>query len=100
MDGLSKTCKGARVKSDKKTLSHNSIKKGLALCQPMGIIRPASPQGGALSGRSSVVEHNLAKVGVEGSNLFARSILPRFFLGECNPVHPFWETGFFVSEFH
>ena len=25
------------------------------------------------SGRSSVVEHNLAKVGVEGSNPFARS---------------------------
>gem|GEM_PF-4013835 len=28
-----------------------------------------------LSGRSSGVEHNLAKVGVEGSNPFARSIL-------------------------
>ena len=28
-----------------------------------------------LSGRSSVVEHNLAKVGVVGSNLIARSIL-------------------------
>ena len=27
-----------------------------------------------LSGRSSVVEHNLAKVGVVGSNLIARSI--------------------------
>ena len=27
----------------------------------------------ALSGRSSGVEHNLAKVGVEGSNPFARS---------------------------
>jgi hypothetical protein len=27
----------------------------------------------APSGRSSVVEHNLAKVGVESSNLFARS---------------------------
>ena len=27
-----------------------------------------------LSGRSSGVEHNLAKVGVEGSNPFARSI--------------------------
>ena len=26
-----------------------------------------------MSGRSSVVEHNLAKVGVESSNLFARS---------------------------
>jgi hypothetical protein len=25
-----------------------------------------------------VVEHNLAKVGVESSNLFARSILPEF----------------------
>ena len=31
------------------------------------------------SGRSSGVEHNLAKVGVEGSNPFARSI---FFLDE------------------
>ena len=31
---------------------------------------PASAQ----SGRSSGVEHNLAKVGVEGSNPFARSI--------------------------
>jgi hypothetical protein len=31
--------------------------------------------GDAVSGRSSVVEHNLAKVGVESSNLFARSIL-------------------------
>jgi hypothetical protein len=29
-------------------------------------------------GRSSVVEHNLAKVGVESSNLFARSIPPGF----------------------
>ena len=28
---------------------------------------------GISSGRSSVVEHNLAKVGVEGSNPFARS---------------------------
>ena len=27
------------------------------------------------SGRSSVVEHNLAKVGVEGSTPFARSIM-------------------------
>src|SRR5690348_3363833 len=30
-------------------------------------------------GRSSGVEHNLAKVGVEGSNPFARSRLPRYF---------------------
>jgi hypothetical protein len=29
---------------------------------------------GRPSGRSSVVEHDLAKVGVEGSNPFARSI--------------------------
>jgi hypothetical protein len=29
--------------------------------------------GSAQSGRSSGVEHNLAKVGVEGSNPFARS---------------------------
>jgi hypothetical protein len=29
--------------------------------------------GGPERGRSSVVEHNLAKVGVESSNLFARS---------------------------
>ena len=34
---------------------------------------PASAQ----SGRSSGVEHNLAKVGVEGSNPFARSSLTR-----------------------
>jgi hypothetical protein len=33
------------------------------------MIAPASAQ----SGRSSGVEHNLAKVGVEGSNPFARS---------------------------
>ena len=31
------------------------------------------------SGRSSGVEHNLAKVGVEGSNPFARSIITRYF---------------------
>ncbi len=30
-------------------------------------------------GRSSVVEHNLAKVGVESSNLFARSRFPLCF---------------------
>ena len=38
---------------------------------------PRIAAGAALSGRSSVVEHNLAKVGVEGSNLFARSIFPQ-----------------------
>ncbi len=32
-----------------------------------------------MSGRSSVVEHNLAKVGVESSNLFARSNFPSVF---------------------
>ncbi len=40
---------------------------------------PRSPPGGTwrnseMGGRSSGVEHNLAKVGVEGSNPFARSI--------------------------
>ena len=35
--------------------------------------RQASPAGQRQSGRSSGVEHNLAKVGVEGSNPFARS---------------------------
>src|SRR5690606_10172151 len=34
------------------------------------------PAGFAESGRSSGVEHNLAKVGVEGSNPFARSSFP------------------------
>ncbi len=34
-----------------------------------------APAGSAQSGRSSGVEHNLAKVGVEGSNPFARSIV-------------------------
>ncbi len=38
------------------------------------IIRPAAGNGrNAQSGRSSVVEHNLAKVGVVSSNLIARS---------------------------
>src|SRR5438094_2498197 len=36
----------------------------------------------AMSGRSSGVEHNLAKVGVEGSNPFARS---RFQVRATNP---------------
>ena len=36
----------------------------------------AGPPAQRQSGRSSGVEHNLAKVGVEGSNPFARSILP------------------------
>ena len=37
------------------------------------------------SGRSSGVEHNLAKVGVEGSNPFARSIKPRVSEKPYNP---------------
>ena len=39
------------------------------------------------SGRSSGVEHNLAKVGVEGSNPFARSSFPseNNGLGRCCP---------------
>ena len=38
--------------------------------------RPAT-SGDRQSGRSSGVEHNLAKVGVEGSNPFARSSLSK-----------------------
>ena len=43
-----------------------------------------------MSGRSSVVEHHLAKVRVEGSNLFARS---RFFklFQKLNPFHLRWK---------
>ena len=37
------------------------------------------------SGRSSGVEHNLAKVGVEGSNPFARSSFPRVSEKPYNP---------------
>ena len=37
----------------------------------------AAPADRRQSGRSSGVEHNLAKVGVEGSNPFARSSFPR-----------------------
>ena len=37
------------------------------------------------SGRSSGVEHNLAKVGVEGSNPFARSRIHRY-------INGFWGT--------
>ena len=46
-----------------------------------GPIIPAVPFRGP-SGRSSGVEHNLAKVGVEGSNPFARSN----FLNNANDV--------------
>ena len=45
-------------------------------CKPAGAgyhISPAWPPPRAGRGRSSGVEHNLAKVGVEGSNPFARS---------------------------
>ena len=38
-------------------------------------MKRAGPPAQRQSGRSSGVEHNLAKVGVEGSNPFARSIL-------------------------
>ncbi len=52
----------------------------------MGRLHPGRSQGkpftdlskGRQSGRSSGVEHNLAKVGVEGSNPFARSSFQRF----------------------
>ena len=40
------------------------------------------------SGRSSGVEHNLAKVGVEGSNPFARSSFPRKINGLQNSRFP------------
>src|SRR5438045_4746184 len=46
----------------------------------------ASPAGGRLPhgcGRSSGVEHDLAKVGVEGSNPFARSKNPLDYRGYC-----------------
>src|SRR5262245_61253199 len=39
-------------------------------------------------GRSSGVEHNLAKVGVESSNLFARSITSHSVLWGCRRVGP------------
>jgi hypothetical protein len=39
------------------------------------LTRWISPDSSRQSGRSSGVEHNLAKVGVEGSNPFARSII-------------------------
>ena len=54
---------------------------GIAKCM-LGARHPAAeqpygfPAAHAQSGRSSGVEHNLAKVGVEGSNPFARSISP------------------------
>ena len=38
------------------------------------------------SGRSSGVEHNLAKVGVEGSNPFARS-------NDFNDLAPIWAAS-------
>jgi hypothetical protein len=41
---------------------------------PIRSLTRTGPAGPAQSGRSSGVEHNLAKVGVEGSNPFARSI--------------------------
>ena len=40
------------------------------------------------SGRSSGVEHNLAKVGVEGSNPFARSSFPREIKGLTKTLFP------------
>lgn len=43
---------------------------------PTGTNAPVKRQ----SGRSSGVEHNLAKVGVEGSNPFARSSLSKTFV--------------------
>ena len=42
-----------------------------------GLLRGHTTQN--MSGRSSVVEHHLAKVRVEGSNLFARSNFFNFF---------------------
>ena len=63
--------------------------------------RPLHPPGAlpdsAPSGRSSGVEHNLAKVGVEGSNPFARSIfdMPGIFgkmerIGRRQQTYFFW----------
>ena len=40
------------------------------------------------SGRSSGVEHNLAKVGVEGSNPFARSSFPKCDDSHRGPIGP------------
>jgi hypothetical protein len=48
---------------------HKAIANGAP--HPLEPIRFSRP-----SGRSSVVEHDLAKVGVEGSNPFARSKIP------------------------
>jgi hypothetical protein len=52
---------------------------GLQTARPSAISRLSIFRGGRKAGfeergRSSVVEHNLAKVGVESSNLFARSM--------------------------
>jgi hypothetical protein len=49
--------------------------QGLQIAVPSLLSRLRRPE----RGRSSGVEHNLAKVGVEGSNPFARSIFIRQF---------------------
>ena len=51
------------------------VHSGLANRPTLRIIGPLRPRPGPIPvcGRSSGVEHNLAKVGVESSNLFARS---------------------------
>ena len=41
--------------------------------------------GASVSGRSSGVEHNLAKVGVEGSNPFARSSFSQLIISRGTP---------------
>ncbi len=50
-----------------------SDQKLTASCPPTPAVLPHGSKLKRQSGRSSGVEHNLAKVGVEGSNPFARS---------------------------
>ncbi len=66
----------------------------LALRRGIAIVRGTLADGnddGAERGRSSGVEHNLAKVGVEGSNPFARSKVSR---------KPFREAGVSKTPMH
>jgi hypothetical protein len=58
---------------------------------------------GPISGRSSGVEHNLAKVGVEGSNPFARSserkVLWAIWFSNSRPMNKTRETLGFKKYF-
>src|SRR3546814_1398536 len=65
---------------DMPTLRRKSTIRGCRVKNPVLIARLTRwnrPVSSRQSGRSSGVEHNLAKVGVEGSNPFARSSFPQ-----------------------